>query len=80
MLKKWINKLLGNNKSTTLKEGTVKFFNKSKRFGFITINDTEEEVFVHASNLIDKIKKTDKVTFEVEQGDKGLTAIKVRRV
>ncbi|TYB76479.1 cold shock domain-containing protein [Bizionia myxarmorum] len=62
-----------------MKEGTVKFYNRSKKFGFITINDTDEEVFVHASNLIDKIRESDKVTFEVEKGDRGLTAIKVRK-
>lgn len=78
MLKKLMNKLFGSS-TPTMKEGTVKFYNRSKKFGFITINDTDEEVFVHASNLIDKIRESDKVTFEVEKGDRGLTAIKVRK-
>ncbi|WP_394348512.1 cold-shock protein [Bizionia myxarmorum] len=73
-----MNKLFGSS-TPTMKEGTVKFYNRSKKFGFITINDTDEEVFVHASNLIDKIRESDKVTFEVEKGDRGLTAIKVRK-
>ncbi|WP_338360000.1 cold shock domain-containing protein [Yeosuana marina] len=60
-----------------MKEGTVKFFNHAKGFGFITVKDTEEEIFVHTSNLIDQINENDKVTFDVEKGDKGLSAIKV---
>ncbi|MEO6347825.1 MAG: cold shock domain-containing protein [Aquaticitalea sp.] len=60
-----------------MKEGTVKFFNNAKGFGFITVKDTNEEIFVHSSNLIDKIKENDTVSFEVEQGEKGPSAIKV---
>lgn len=77
MIKKFINKLLNINKGTSLKEGTVKFFNQTKGFGFITVKDTEEEIFVHTSNLIDRIKENDEVTFDVEEGEKGLSAIKV---
>ena len=80
MIKQFINKLLNTNKATEMKEGTVKFFNTTKGFGFIKINDSEEEVFVHSSNLIDKIKEKDQVTFHVEKGDKGLSAVKVRLV
>ena len=61
-----------------MKEGTVKFFNNAKGFGFITIKDSDEEIFVHTSNLIDDIKENDNVTFDVEKGDKGLSAVKVR--
>ncbi len=61
-----------------MKEGTVKFFNNAKGFGFIKINDSEEDVFVHSTNLIDEIKENDQVTFEVEKGEKGLSAVKVR--
>ncbi|MDU8887074.1 cold shock domain-containing protein [Yeosuana sp. MJ-SS3] len=60
-----------------MKEGTVKFFNNARGFGFITVKDTEEEIFVHTSNLIDEIKENDQVKFEVEKGDKGLNAITV---
>jgi len=77
MIKQFINKLLNINKGTSLKEGTVKFFNQTKGFGFITVKDTEEEIFVHTSNLIDRIKENDEVTFDVEEGEKGLSAIKV---
>ncbi|WP_104735737.1 cold-shock protein [Hanstruepera ponticola] len=62
-----------------MKEGTVKFFNHAKGFGFITVTDTEEEVFVHSSNLIDQIQEADQVRFNVEKGDKGLMAVQVRK-
>ncbi|SFN67007.1 cold-shock DNA-binding protein family [Bizionia echini] len=68
------------NKTVATKEGTVKFFNRTKGFGFITSNDSEEEIFVHKSNLIDKIRKSDKVTFQIEKSDRGLIATEVRRI
>lgn len=77
MTKRLINKLMNTNKVTIMKEGTVKFFNNAKGFGFITIKDSEEEIFVHTSNLIDQIKENDNVTFDVEKGEKGISAIKV---
>lgn len=63
-----------------MQEGTVKFFNESKGFGFITIQETGKEIFVHTSNLIDDIREGDKVSFQTEQGQKGLAAVKVRRI
>ena len=78
MIKKFINKLMNTNKVNDMKQGTVKFFNNSKGFGFINIKDTDQDVFVHSTNLIDEIKENDQVTFDVEKGDKGLSAIKVR--
>ncbi|MBP93939.1 MAG: cold-shock protein [Flavobacteriaceae bacterium] len=80
MLKRLINKLMNANKTVATKEGTVKFFNRTKGFGFITSNDSEEEIFVHKSNLIDKIRKSDKVTFQIEKSDRGLIATEVRRI
>ena len=77
MIKKFISSLLNTNKSNIMKEGTVKFFNNAKGFGFIKLNDSDEEIFVHTSNLIDRIRENDNVKFEVEQGDKGLSAVKV---
>ena len=58
-------------------EGTVKFFNKYKGFGFITANDSQDEIFVHKSGLIDVIDDNDKVKFIIEKGAKGLNAINV---
>ena len=60
-----------------MKEGTVKFFNKEKGFGFIKPNDSSEDVFVHQSGLIDEVRENDKVKFDVERGKKGLNAVKV---
>tara|TARA_B100001109_G_scaffold55171_1_gene44506 strand:+ start:626 stop:823 length:198 start_codon:yes stop_codon:yes gene_type:complete len=63
-----------------MNNGTVKFFNNSKGFGFIVPDDGEKDVFVHANGLIDEIKEGDKVTFEIEESPKGLNALNVRVV
>lgn len=63
-----------------MKEGTVKFFNRSKGFGFITASETNEEIFVHQSGLIDDINENDKVTFSTERGKKGINAVNVEVV
>jgi len=61
-------------------QGTVKFFNESKGFGFIRPNDSSEDIFVHSSGLIDNIRESDKVEFEQERGKKGMNAVKVRTI
>jgi len=61
-----------------MKEGTVKFFNESKGFGFITEEGTNTEHFVHVSGLIDEIRENDKVEFDLQDGRKGLNAVNVR--
>jgi cold shock protein len=61
-----------------MKTGKVKFFNASKGFGFIKDTESEKEYFVHASGLIDQIKEGDDVTFELQEGKKGLNAVKVK--
>ena len=58
--------------------GTVKFFNNAKGFGFITPDDNGKDVFVHKNDLIDRIKDGDKVVYDVEEGEKGLNAVKVQ--
>lgn len=58
-------------------KGKCKFYNVSKGFGFITNSETGEDVFAHATGLIDQIKENDQVTFEVTTGKKGLNAINV---
>ncbi|SHO63183.1 cold-shock protein [Algoriphagus zhangzhouensis] len=63
-----------------MNEGTVKFFNSTKGFGFITPADGTEDVFVHISGLIDEIRENDKVTYDVVQGKKGVNATKVKVV
>ena len=59
-------------------QGTVKFYNEAKGFGFIKPADSTEDLFVHSSGLIDAIRENDKVEFEQERGKKGMNAVKVR--
>jgi len=61
-----------------MQEGTVKFFNETKGFGFIKPNNGGEDIFVHVSGLIDEIRENDRVTFEVQNGKKGLNAVNVK--
>jgi len=61
-----------------MKNGTVKFFNETKGFGFIKVDGTGEELFVHVSGLKDEIRQNDAVVFEVQEGRKGLNAVNVR--
>jgi CspA family cold shock protein len=63
-----------------MSNGTVKFFNNVKGFGFILPDDGSKDVFVHQSGLIDKITEGDKVSYEVEEGPKGLNAKNVKLV
>jgi len=63
-----------------MRQGTVKFFNNTKGFGFITSENSQEDIFVHSSGLIDQIRENDKVQFEVERGKKGINAVNVTRV
>jgi CspA family cold shock protein len=59
--------------------GTVKFFNETKGFGFITPDEGGKDVFVHKTGLNEPIREGDKVSYEVEQSPKGLNAISVKR-
>lgn len=62
------------------RKGTVTFFNDAKGFGFIQDAISQESVFVHVNSLEEPIKENDKVTFETEQGQKGLNAVRVKKV
>ncbi len=62
-----------------MKTGKVKFFNESKGYGFILVDEDQSEVFVHHSGLIDKIRENDVVEFEVVDGKKGQNAVNVKR-
>ncbi|MNV73888.1 Cold shock-like protein CspC [compost metagenome] len=61
-----------------MNKGVIKFFNETKGFGFVTDNETNKEYFVHVSGLIDKVKENDEVSFELEDGKKGLNAVNVK--
>lgn len=61
-----------------MQQGTVKFFNDTKGFGFITPSTGGQDIFVHASGLLDDIRENDSVTFDLENGKKGINAVNVR--
>lgn len=61
-----------------IRKGIVTFFNDSKGYGFIKDTETQESLFVHINNTIDEIKDNNAVTFEVEMGPKGPTAVRVK--
>jgi len=60
-----------------MNKGTVKFFNDSKGFGFITEEGSNKEYFVHVTGLVDEIREGDEVQFDLEEGKKGLNAVNV---
>jgi len=60
-----------------MQKGTVKFFNETKGFGFITPDDESKDVFVHVSGLEDEIREDDRVVFDVQDGRKGPNAVNV---
>jgi len=60
-----------------MQEGTVKFFNEEKGFGFITPNNGGSEIFVHVSGLKESIRENDQVTYNVEEGRRGPNATNV---
>jgi CspA family cold shock protein len=61
-----------------MQQGTVKFFNETKGFGFIIPSNGDAEIFVHVSGLIDQVRENDAVSYDIEQGKKGLNAVNVK--
>jgi cold shock protein len=61
-----------------MQQGTIKFFNETKGFGFIKAADGSTEYFVHVSGLKDEVREGDEVTFELQEGRKGLNAVNVK--
>lgn len=74
-----LNTLVSTKTKQQMNKGTVKFFNDAKGFGFIK-GENGQEVFVHASGLIHEIQENDEVTYDVQDGKKGLNAVNVTRV
>lgn len=63
-----------------MNKGTVKFFNDLKGFGFIKETNSEQEYFVHVSGLMNDIRQNDEVTFDLQEGKRGLNAVNVQLV
>ena len=63
-----------------IREGTISFFNDAKGYGFIKDLKTQESIFVHVNQLTEPVKENNKVSFQVEQGPKGLNAINVKKI
>ena len=61
-----------------MKKGTVKFFNESKGFGFITEDGSKTDYFVYISGLVDEVREGDAVEFDLKDGKKGLNAVSVK--
>jgi CspA family cold shock protein len=61
-------------------KGIVKFYNESKGYGFIKDIDSSEVYFVHSTGVKESIKENDEVTFDLEEGKKGLSAVDVKLV
>lgn len=66
--------------STTKNEGSVKFFNSVKGFGFIKDKASANEYFVHVTGCVDTINENDEVEFDLKEGPKGLNAINVKLI
>ncbi|MFD2823546.1 cold-shock protein [Lacinutrix iliipiscaria] len=63
-----------------VRNGTVSFFDSSKGFGFIIDSENQEKYFTHVSGIIDEIIENDKVSFELEKGQKGMNAVRVKKI
>lgn len=61
-----------------MSKGTVKFFNESKGFGFIKDSESSKEYFVHSTGLTENVRENDEVTFDLQEGKKGLNAVNVK--
>ncbi len=65
-------------KRIIMQTGTVKFFNESKGFGFITNEETGKDIFVHVTGIkVDNLNEGDRVSYEEEEGRKGIVATNV---
>lgn len=63
-----------------MQTGIIKFFNVKKGYGFVKEDGTDKEYFVHATGLIDRVRENDQVEFEVKEGDRGASAVNVKKI
>jgi len=64
----------------TLRTGKIDYFNDAKGFGFIKETNTQEKYFVHINGLLQEVKEGDKVSFELERGNRGMNAVRVKKI
>lgn len=62
------------------RQGVVAFFNKSKGFGFIKDHITQEQFFFHINDTLNPIDESDKVSYFVERGPRGMNAVQVNKI
>jgi cold shock protein len=62
-----------------VRTGTITYFNEAKGYGFISDNQSRENVFLHINQIAQPVKERDKVTFEIERTPKGLSAVRVKK-
>lgn len=65
--------------SDSFRTGIITHFNDSKGYGFIRDSKTQESIFVHINSIDGPVKENDKVSFEVEMGQKGPNAVRVKK-
>jgi CspA family cold shock protein len=69
--------------TTTTTQGSVKWFNNAKGYGFLNVDGVDEDIFVHYSSILEEgfktLKADENVEFELERGPKGLHATDVER-
>lgn len=73
-----VAKQLPTDPAELIRKGVVTFFNEAKGFGFIRDLKTQESIFVHINQLSSPIKENDKLTFEIEMGARGASAVNVK--
>ena len=62
-----------------IRKGVVNFFNSTKGFGFIKDSESGESIFFHENNLSEPLKEGDRISFEVEMGNKGPVAVQIKK-
>ena len=65
--------------SDAFRTGTITHFNDAKGYGFIRDSKTQESIFVHINSIDGPVKENDKVAFEIEMGQKGPNAVRVKK-
>ena len=64
-----------------MKTGIIKFFNEAKGYGFVTDDETKEDLFVHVTGLNGAtVQQNDRVEFETQEGRKGINAVNIRKI